>query len=240
MLALADDDVHLWRLDCAAPFEPDDARLLEAGELERAARFSTRARQQRFITQRAWLRRVLALYLDQPAEPLKLSEGPRGKPFLASSTGIEFNLSHAEDLALVGVARVPLGVDVEMPRRVVAPLDLAARRFAPGELAWLQAGPAAELVPRFLRCWTRKEAFMKATGEGLARRLASFDVRPVAVGATRVATQFDDTPPWFVLDLDLGVGIAAALCSPLVAPRVSWPAPPAGHDDALRPSTSSG
>jgi len=139
----------------------------------------------------------------------------RAEMALAASRELEFNLSHTNGLALIALARGgPLGVDVEIVRRDDPPLDVADRFFSPAELRELGAASLADKAVAFFRCWTRKEAFIKALGLGLQRDLQSFDVS-LAPGdeARLVATRPDpeEAGLWTLVDIDVGDLHAAAL-----------------------------
>jgi 4'-phosphopantetheinyl transferase len=152
---------------------------------------------------------VLARYLDRAPATLRFDYGPRGKPLLPG-TPLSFNLSHSADRALLAVTReARLGVDIERIR----PVDherIARRFFAPAEAARLAALPERRRAAAFFAGWTRKEAFMKAVGEGLSLPLDSFEVSldgPAVLlrAAAGVATD------WSLLELHVPEGFTAAL-----------------------------
>ena len=130
---------------------------------------------------RGWLRSILARYAGQAAERLVFTATTHGRPELAEPAGpapIRFNQSHSHDLTLIAVTRArDIGVDIERLRSSVEPLAIADRFFALGEAAQLRALAPADRVPAFFRCWTCKEAFVKAVGQGLAYPLNQFEVR---------------------------------------------------------------
>lgn len=154
------------------------ARTLTADEQARAARFVFERDARRFVVAHSALRAVLAGYLDVAPRALAFTQGAHGKPGLAGpDDGVSFNLSHSGEVAAVAVGwRRVLGVDVEQERPLPDRDALAARSFAPREQAALAALPEAERHAAFFRCWTRKEAFIKATGLGLAQPLEGFVV----------------------------------------------------------------
>jgi len=145
-----------------------DERVLSADERRTADRFATDVLRARYVVQHVILRELLAQYVGTPIE---LRRGARGKPF---TDGIEFNLSHCDDLALVAIAPFPVGVDVEHHGRV-DPRRLARLVLAPAE-----AHCTDERA--FLRVWCRKEAYLKATGAGLIDDLTSVSVLDDAIG----------------------------------------------------------
>lgn len=166
-------DLWAWRLDSEG--ETDRWRLLSEQERARADRFVFAKHRSRFIHGRARLREILAEYLGAAPENLAFTEGAHGKPRLAKNGELHFNLSHTEELAVLGVSRdIELGVDVEWVRPIKE--DIAARFFSPLECATLRSLPEAVQPRAFLECWTRKEAYIKASGEGLSLPLDSFDV----------------------------------------------------------------
>lgn len=162
---------------------PDEERaelskLLKPEELERAARFHFARDRNRFLAARARLRILLGRYLGVAPSAVRFQYGSRGKPGLAGHGGnLPFNLAHSGALALVGVTRDRnIGVDVEFLRPGPPREKIAERFFSVREVAALRSLPAAEQVRAFYNCWTRKEAFLKATGEGLPFGLDRFSV----------------------------------------------------------------
>jgi 4'-phosphopantetheinyl transferase len=184
------DAVHVWRIDLARP-EEDVARLaatLAADERARAQRFHFEVHRRRFTVARAGLRAVLGRYLRCPAADVRFRYGNHGKPALAGEAGdLRFNLSHSADGALVAVTLgADLGVDLEQLRALTDLEGLARRFFAAGEVTDLLAVPAAERGAAFFRCWTRKEAYIKAVGLGLACPLDRFRVSLEPGAGTRL------------------------------------------------------
>jgi 4'-phosphopantetheinyl transferase len=174
---LAADEIHLWRLaherDASARGRYDT--ILSPEEKRRAARFRVARSREEFVQTRGCLRLLLAHYTGLPHAALSLESGPFGKPSLPRHH-LSFNVSHTEGVSLIAIAHSRVGVDVE---RVVASPDLPAiahSHFSPGEIAKLQALSGREHTEAFFRCWTRKEAFLKAQGFGLPHGLDSFEV----------------------------------------------------------------
>ena len=120
--------------------------------------------------------RVLSRYLDTPPETLRFRSGPDGKPRLAHGS-LHFNLAHSDSLALLAVRQdAPVGVDVEPVRPLPEAMLIACRWFSAPEIRWIAASDDRDRA--FLRCWVCREAFLKATGEGLGRPLDSFALHP--------------------------------------------------------------
>ncbi len=193
-----------------ATLSPDEARRAASIRIERVRR--------RFIAARGTLRAVVAREVGSSPGSLRFVAAPLGKPsldFPRVDPPMELNLSHSEDLLIVAVARGhAVGVDVEVIRPEVDVEGLAARFFSPGERDRLLALDPADRRGAFFTCWTRKEAYIKARGEGLAIALDRFDVafgpgEPPALLADRA----DPGAPgeWTLLDLPLFPNAAAAI-----------------------------
>jgi len=214
--ALVDrDEVHVWHADLDRVPEPVHADSLSADERERGRRFRFERDRRRFVAARGLLRVLLGRYLDVHPAGVRFGYGPRGKPFLASGDGLRFNVSHSGGLALLAFAwRREVGVDVERVRPVPEAEDIARRYFSPWEAADLLRLPEGERAAAFFRCWTRKEAFVKATGDGLSRPLDGFDVT-VAPGeparVVRVAGEPEVAGRFWIEDVSPGRGFAAAV-----------------------------
>ena len=218
---LPPEEVHLWRIELAtvAQGEPRWRKILSPDEQTRAARFHFARDRQRFAATRALLRIVLGSYAGLEPEKLVFSYSDKGKPFLNSQgteDGVEFNVSHSGETALLAVARGrAVGVDVEQIRDNLDPLAIARRYFSPHEQSQLEAFEKREHYAGFFRCWTRKEAYIKARGDGLSLALDSFDVslKPDdqdALLACRAAET--DVKTWLLREVTVGEGYAAALC----------------------------
>lgn len=169
--------VWLARLPDAEPFLPTLAADLSPAERARAERYHQPADRARFILGRALVRRLLAAQLGLAPDALEITLGPSGKPRLAPLPGAphtpRFNLSHSGDLVLAGFhPDRAVGVDVEQIRADFDLADISAQTFAPEtHAAWLTLPPAARPAA-FYRAWTRHEAALKATGQGLAEPAA--------------------------------------------------------------------
>ena len=220
-LALPENEVQLWRLDLEALAVGEDRwqQLLSADEQMRARRFiSVRARHE-FVVTRGLLRTVLAAYLDAGPKILIFHDSTREKPRLGppyADSGIAFNLSHAGGIALLAFTRSrELGVDVERLRRDLDVDAIARRYFSLPEQRQLAALNSEERYEAFFRCWTRKEAYIKAKGEGLSLPLDQFEVS-LAIGDTDalLATRPDtsDAARWSLREVPAGYGYVAALC----------------------------
>ncbi|RCJ33590.1 4'-phosphopantetheinyl transferase [Nostoc minutum NIES-26] len=174
-LTLLPDEVHVWRIDldrAEAQLE-DLTTTLSNDELARAKRFYFEEHRQRFIAGRGSLRRILGGYLGIEPQKIEFDYEPRGKPVLAdtfASTGLLFNLSHSQGLALCAVNYTrQIGIDLEYIRPMSDVEALAERFFLPREYAVVRSLPVDKKQEVFFRYWTCKEAYLKATGEGIAQ-----------------------------------------------------------------------
>jgi 4'-phosphopantetheinyl transferase len=216
-LALAGADVHVWRvaLDPPADAIAALAHTLSDDESDRAARFHFDRDRIAFIVARGSLRTLAGRYLGEPPARLQLGYRERGKPYLVEPPGqLRFNVSHSGQHALLCFARArEVGVDIELRRELSDLLALARTAFSPAEYAALCRLPEAAHPDAFFACWSRKEAFIKATGEGVAQ-LAAFDVS-LDPGEPARLLRVDGEPPaaprWSIHDLPAIPGYAAAL-----------------------------
>lgn len=193
--------------------------LLSDDERARASRFKVEDARRSFIVSRAFLRTILGEVLGCAPETILFGEGDHGKPFLAgahSGSGIEFNVSHSGDVFLYAVSRGrPVGVDVERKNEGREIEKLAQRYFAPAEARLLlEEAPPKDRLDSFYRCWTRKEAYLKARGTGLTTKLHTFEVTflpgvPPAMVHTGVVGE--DPATWRVFDVPVPNGYVAAL-----------------------------
>jgi 4'-phosphopantetheinyl transferase len=189
--------------------------LLSADETARAARFRFEHLQHSFILARGALRILLGRYLNTAPADLAFTYGAKGKPALAGPARLQFNASHSADLALFAFTMdCELGVDIEAVRPMPDLEDIARRFFSADETAELMALSPGQRDQAFFLCWTRKEAYIKATGEGLSAPLDAFCVtlrpgdpaRMVHLECDPIAAQ-----AWTLHDLALDPRFAAAL-----------------------------
>ena len=159
-------------------------------ERERAERLRVREDFARFVVSRSLLRTILGRYLDVEPRELRFSTTANGKPVLAKpyQKALMFNLSRSRELVLYAIASdVEVGIDVEGEGQDLEVDQLAGRFFSPAESAFIRRLSASEKSKVFLTYWVCKEAYVKATGEGLSRPLNSFEVsftgKPMIIGA---------------------------------------------------------
>jgi 4'-phosphopantetheinyl transferase len=221
-LVLPDDEVHVWRASLAPP--PGELErllaLLDDEERSRAGRFRFPEHRDRFVAGRGIQRELLARYLDVHPAALRYRHARYGKPELdgaEAASGLRFNVSNAADRLLVAVARGrEVGVDLEPLRPMPDGESIARRFFSAPENEVFGAIPLEERDLAFFTCWTRKEAFIKAVGEGLSMPLDCFDVT-LAPGEPARLLRTRGNPAeaerWTLCELDPGPGWVAALAA---------------------------
>ncbi len=221
-LSLDSGAVHVWRacLDQSSWPVERFRDTLDADERSRADRFHFSRDRERFIVARGVLRALLGRYLNRAPESLTFSYSAYGKPALASEPGadaIRFNLSHSHGMALYAVTRGrEVGVDLEFIRCDLEAEQIAERFFSHSEIVALRALPPGVRKYAFFLCWTRKEAYIKARGEGLSMPLDQFEVslipgEPAALLSTKPDS--DEALRWSLRDLNPACGYAAALAT---------------------------
>jgi 4'-phosphopantetheinyl transferase len=176
--ALSAGEIHVWAvpLDRIHASAAECNGVLSPDERARAEGFALDKPRQIFAASRMALRTLLGRYLAVSASDVPIVIDSNSKPQLTSG-GLHFNLAHSGSLTLIAVTRgSEIGVDVELIRPVDCAHEIAARSFHPAERDAIRAANSAELPAMFMRCWTRKEAVLKAIGTGLGFSLAAFDV----------------------------------------------------------------
>ncbi|ETW94202.1 MAG: hypothetical protein ETSY1_35910 [Candidatus Entotheonella factor] len=217
-LTLSIRDVHVWRasLSVSEPRLADFHAVLADDELARAARFRNPLHGAHYTVGRGVLRMLLSRYLNRLPQDIRFSYSNYGKPFIENAAEtLRFNLSHSQDLALYAFTyQREIGIDIEYMRSVSSRDQIAEQFFSPNEVRALRTLPTDQQAIGFFNCWTRKEAYIKAHGEGLSLPLDQFDVtllpgEPAALLETRVASDHADR--WALRALQPGPNYRAAL-----------------------------
>jgi len=225
---LAPGEIHVWRASLSA----DEAMLrsfeatLADQERERARRFIFARDRDRYIAARGVLRDLLGKYRRRAPESIEFVYGPFGKPDIASAAPrpeIRFNLSHSHGLVVVAIGRErEVGIDVELIRPDFASEAIAKRYFSAKEIDELSKLPAELRTEGFFLCWTRKEAYIKAKGDGLQIPLDSFDV---SLSPGRPATLSSvDEPRWGIKSLAPSLISERHYAAAIVAEGKDWTA----------------
>jgi 4'-phosphopantetheinyl transferase len=214
----AEDSIHLWEanLDLSKEEERFYKALLTRDEVARAQRYRSEIQRRRFTVCRGMLRRLLGAYLNTEGRAVPIAYAERGKPFLPLSDAhppLEFNLSHSEDRALIGVAsEFSVGVDIERIRTDIELSALVKHCLSPGEIEPFNALPQEDRMIAFYRAWTQKEAYLKATGDGLWTSMRDAPAGLSSDGVTSFAVL--EGAYWAaLLPLAEKDGFCAALCA---------------------------
>jgi 4'-phosphopantetheinyl transferase len=222
-VSMVEGEVHVWRAGLARPAREVAGHLavLSPEERRRAESFYFERDRTHFIVARGVLRRILGLYQNCRPEEVGFEYGPQGKPSLRPGTqgapALRFNVSHSRELAVYACAiDRDLGIDVEYMREDFASEEIARRFFSAREVTALRSLPHTERTHAFFNCWTRKEAYIKATGKGLSQPLDSFAVS-LAPGTPPalywVEGDTSEAGRWSFRDLKADEGYAAVVAA---------------------------
>jgi 4'-phosphopantetheinyl transferase len=219
-VALSGDEVHVWRASLGRPTSrvEQPLRTLSDDERRRAERFHSERDQKRFVVARSTLRSILGRYLGAEPSQVRFEYGPRGKPRLTepfAHLALRFNLAHSHEWALYAFAHGrEVGIDLERVCPLPDAEEIVTRFFSPRESAAWWALPPNRRQEAFYLCWTRKEAYIKAIGDGLARPLDQFDVSLVPAESARllhIEGNPEEANRWSLQTLEPAPGYVAAL-----------------------------
>ena len=211
------EEAHIWRADLELNecFQSSFLQLLSPDEKNRAQKFRFAKDSRNFITARGILRSLIGKYLEiNPAE-ISFQYSEFGKPSIADNNYLHFNISHSQNIALFAFTKkFNIGVDVEFVNPDIEVKDIATNFFSTNEIMNLLALPEKQQTLGFFNCWTRKEAFIKAVGEGLSFPLDKFEVslepdKP----AKLLATDWDPkaVSKWSIYSMSPGANFVGSL-----------------------------
>ena len=227
------DEIHVWRswVETSSSVVAGVEESLSGGERSRAANFFHKEDRSRYVFSKGLLRQILATYLAVRPKDVIFCTNEFGKPFLDSqfdSSGIYFNVSHSQDLVVIAVAfDRDVGVDVEFVRAIGDFESIAERCFTNFERELVAADP--DSLNSFFRCWTRKEAFVKAIGKGFSVPLNSFNASPpsgTTSGRLHPISDESSAKMWWVTDVNVPDRYHCALVNEGDMPTISygeWP-----------------
>jgi len=233
-------DLHVNKLDVSASEFAYCQSLLDEEEMARARQFRIPELENRWVVARSRLKEILAQHCASSPAELRFGSETNGKPILvrpSTERRLHFSISHSHHLAVVGVTELaPIGVDIEYQQSDFDWNAIARRYFAPGEYRQIMALPENHRQHAFYCCWTRKEAVVKATGEGLSDRFRSFEVSVSPDERAEVLTDVSQDAPaseWLLQHLEFGEDFVGAMalranhvtthCQ--LSPRIHWREP---------------
>jgi len=212
-------NVTVWRCDLERGIASLDT--LDAAERARAAKFAFEHHRHRYIVAHSFLRSVLGSALGIAPAAVQFESREFGKPVLAHRTSLVFNMSHSQAIAYVALAQGgDIGLDVELHHSIGDLMGVARTVFSPSEIEELQLASGEEQVAMFLRCWTRKEAYVKALGVGLGAELRDITVRPRAVDIEVPALAGISDVPFHIRTLDSRTEEYLALATTVAPQRI--------------------
>ena len=217
---LSGNELHVWRasLDLSAEVRERLQGTLNSDEKTRAERFLVAEAREHFVAARGILRELLGAYVGVDPQSVALSYRPKGKPWLSPehNSSICFNVSHSHGMGLFAFARnYEVGADIEYIRKEIRGMEIASHFFSKEEIAELAKLPSPRMQEAFFGCWTRKEAYVKAHGQGLSIPLGSFTVE---FSRSEQVLQDETGARWSCYALDVAPGFAASV----VAEGESW------------------
>ena len=209
------ETVEIWHGKIAA----EDAHyqaywgVLDEAEQIQAGKFKNALLHKRYVEIHGRLRNLLAQTLDQQPEKIRIKKADHGKPYLADYPEVAFNLSHSADRMMIAIGwNCRLGADMEVCKQRITLSGLVDKCFAEEEAAYWTLLPESKKNEAFYRFWTRKEAFVKATGYGIALGLNQCVINPENPAEfLRIPAKCGTPSAWHVLDLELEEGICSAL-----------------------------
>ena len=216
LAAPASEEVHVWYAirEAAMPGLPNLQEYLDDEEKSRAARLKFENHRNHFVLSHAMLRLLIAGYCGIAPQQICFSYGPHGKPAIDANLHLTFNLSHADDIVLCAFAwRRDIGADVECVRNDFDVEEIGERFFSSTERQNLRRVPPEHKHDAFFRLWTRKEAYIKARGEGLSHPLHQFDVSLGHSGNLLMSTRPSSAEAhrWIIRDVEVPHGYVAAV-----------------------------
>lgn len=227
-LSISSGMVHLWSVDLSAPPAPISfyASLLSSDEQQRADRFYFQKHKDQFIVGRGLLRELIGKYAKVNPRNITFSYNQFGKPGFEQQAELKFNLSHSNGLAIIGFTiQMEIGLDLEKIDPAINVRQIARHFFAANEQKQIQELPADQQAAAFFKCWTSKEAFIKAHGQGLSLPLDQFEVEVIPDQPAAIKAVHWDLKPantWDILGFVPRESFLAALVCDQKIEKVSF------------------
>lgn len=178
-LSMPVEEVHIWQVSLTDSFALTDDlwHVLDVAEKQKASQFRRKQDQTCSVLSRGMLRSILAWYLEMDPASIEFSYGPQGKPHLPAGVGLEFSVTHSDDLILYSfVQGCRVGIDVEHETNLPEWMHMIDRLFSSREQDWVASLPAPEQRKTFFKLWTLKEAYGKMQGDGLTDDWKEIDI----------------------------------------------------------------
>jgi 4'-phosphopantetheinyl transferase len=235
-ITLAEGEIHLWETLFSRAADDDDFYLsgLSALEVERCRRFHSLTDRRRYAVSHSILRGLLGAYLNVPPQAINYDYNRFGKPFPANANDLNFNLSHSQDLLLIGFRRsAPIGVDAELVQRIDDLFKVASTVFNAEEMKVLTAAPKDLQTELFYSIWVRKEAFVKALGQGFSLPITESNIKLCIRNLTfdkgnKINLKPSLAGSWMSLEFGPEPGYLAAVVTPAAELTISLRSIPSG------------
>lgn len=218
IILLKTNEIHIWRAFISSDQVENYKNLLTDEEMYRAGKYFFERDRQRYILSRGILKKLLSSYAKVKPENIQFIYNKYGKPYLnmpSRSVEIQFNISHSEDIILLAFTYGhKIGIDIEYQRAEFADMKIAEHFFSPAEISALAMLPDNMRKKAFFECWTRKEAFIKAKGQGLTIPLDGFEVSVMPDEPAQLLNIYDDPEEvkrWMMMNIETGGNYCGAL-----------------------------
>lgn len=222
---MKEETIKIWHGNITAEdaHYQDFWRVLDAAERAHAEKIKNSLLHKSYVEVHARLRNVLAKILNQPPETIRIKKAAHGKPYLADYPELAFNLSHSADKLIIATGwHCQLGADIEICKSRINLSGLVDKCFAEEEACYWNKLPEDQKIREFYRFWTRKEAFVKATGRGLGLGLNHCVINPEKpTEFLRIPACYGPASSWHVRDIDFGETICSALVANKAVATVS-------------------
>ncbi len=195
------EDVHIWRIDLSDPSNAESAflNLLSADERQRADKFHFEKDRSRFIVRRSMLRKLLSSYLDMPPVELNFVYNNFEKPALELEIPIRFNSSSSKGIGMVAITLTArIGIDIEFVDAAFPKLEIAEKYFSTDEVSAIRDLQPELQTAAFFDCWTKKEAYIKAVGDGMSHPLPNLVISSKKPDSFSIDATSEETKGWCV------------------------------------------
>lgn len=226
--SLKENHVDIWRIFISEQinFLDDYNELLSKKEIKKSKAYAFEKDKNSYLIRHAALRQLIGSYLNIEPNSIKFDTQGNDKPILKTPQTLKFNLSHSGDMILIAISpNLEVGIDVEMNKPLPDFANIVKSYFSKNEIDKLFNLSETDQLEGFYNCWTRKEAYIKATGQGLSTPLDQFSVSLIPGAApklTRVEWDPDELDNWTMFHIDAAQDYIGALCAAGESIQTSW------------------